>query len=205
MRKIQLFLIFIFCTTFTVNFAFSQISTDKFILAGKKQLAEATDNWNEANIIKARSIFERLLAQKKEESLAHYYTGLADYRLASRYFISQDARAGQYLDDGIKNLEQAIKKNKKFADAHALLATLYGQKISLNPSLAMSLGQQSFVSFENAKRLQPNNPRVLLLQATSVYYTPEQFGGSKIKAMRQMQVAIEQFGQEKGTDPLLPD
>ena len=71
MRKIQLFLIFIFCTTFTVNFAFSQISTDKFILAGKKQLAEATDNWNEANIIKARSIFERLLAQKKEESLAH--------------------------------------------------------------------------------------------------------------------------------------
>jgi len=194
------FILFLFC-----NLLFAQMSVEKVIIQGKKQLVEGTNNWNESTIINARSLFERLKMQKDKLDLVYYYIGLADYRLASGYFLQQDPKAQQFLDDGIKNLELALKENKKLADAHALLASLYGQKIGLEPALAMTLGPQSWVSMENAQKLESKNPRVLMLQATSTFYAPEQYGGSQTKGTEQMEIAIEAFRNEKLEDPLLPD
>lgn len=202
MKKL-LFLSLFLCLS--INLVIAQPSIDKIILDGKKQLKAGTNVWDEEAIMNARSLFERLKMQKDKRDLIHYYIGYADYRLASRYFLVQDPKAQQYLDDGIKNLELAIKKNKKLADAHALLSSLYGQKISMDMSLAMTLGQQSWMSMDNALKLEPKNPRVLMLKAMSTYYSPEQFGGSKPNGLKEMETSIAAFKEEKLDDPLLPD
>jgi tetratricopeptide (TPR) repeat protein len=189
----------------SINLLLAQPSIDKIILDGKKQLVAGTNVWNEETIMNARSLFERLKMQKDKLDLVHYYIGLADYRLAARYFLNQDPKAQQYLDDGIKNLELALKKNKKLADAHALLSSLYGQKISMDPALAMTLGPQSWTSMDNAMKLEPKNPRVLMLKAMSTYFAPEQFGGSKPNGLKEMETAIATFRNEKLDNPLLPD
>ena len=202
MKKIVFISLLLFST---FNLLLAQPSIDKIILDGKKQLTAGTNVWDEEAIMNARSIFERLKMQKDKLDLVHYYIGLADYRLAARYFLEQDPKAKQYLDDGIKNLELAIKKNKKLADAHALLSSLYGQKISMDMSLAMTLGPQSWASMDNAMKLEPKNPRVLMLKAISTYFAPEQFGGSKPNGLKEMETSIAAFREEKLEDPLLPD
>lgn len=184
---------------------FGQHAIDSFILEGKKQLAQAVDHFDEEEIIRARSIFERILLQQQKRDLIHYYIGLADYRLATMYYNSNAKKADQYLDDGIAHLEKAVALNKKFADAYALLSSLYGQKIGVDPAAAMTLGPQSGIAMEKAKKLAPENPRVLMLEAISTYFAPEQYGGDKTRGMDRMEKAIAIFRQEKIADPLLPD
>lgn len=72
-------------------------------------------------------------------------------------------------------------------------------------SLAITLGQQSWALMDNAIKLEPKNPRVLMLKATSTYYSPEQYGGSKNKGIEEMDASIAAFRGEKLEDPLLPD
>ncbi|OGC02048.1 hypothetical protein A2V82_15635 [candidate division KSB1 bacterium RBG_16_48_16] len=188
-----------------VSMAFAQGKVEKFIVEGKEQLKAASNSYEDEAFIKARSLFERLLMQEQKLDLIHYYIGFADYRLATKYFESHNEKAEQYLDDGIAHLEKAIQLNNELADAQALVSSLYGQKIGLDPALAMTLGPQAWIAMGNAKKSSPGNPRVLMLQAISTYYSPEQYGGSKTKGAEEMGKAIAAFRGEKLEDPLLPD
>jgi tetratricopeptide (TPR) repeat protein len=52
--------------------------------------------------------------------------------------------------------------------------------------------------------LAPENPRVLLLDAISLYNTPERWGGDKDKAIEQLHAALDQFEDAAPSDPLAP-
>jgi tetratricopeptide (TPR) repeat protein len=187
------------------SMAFAQGNVEKMIIEGKEQFKVASNTYEDEAFIKARSLFERLLMQDQKLDLIHYYIGFADYRLATKYFENNQEKAGQYLDDGIAHLEKAIQLNDKLADAQALVSSLYGQKIGLDPAQAMILGPKTWTAMGAAKKSSPDNPRVLMLQAISTYYSPEQYGGSKAKGAEDMEKAIAAFRQEKLEDPLLPD
>ncbi len=55
-----------------------------------------------------------------------------------------------------------------------------------------------------AQELDPSNPRITVLQAEDAYFTPEQFGGSKVKGAELFKKAIEQFGTYKSKSSLDP-
>jgi|Deesub1362B_J571_1020462.scaffolds.fasta_scaffold00937_2 tetratricopeptide (TPR) repeat protein len=183
----------------------AQVEVSRLLLQAKESLYQATNRWDEKELIRARSMFERLLMQKRHLALVHYYIGLADYRLSSRYYMQNSREALKFLDDGIQHLEKAIGYDSKFADAYALLATLYGQKIGLEPAATMELGPQSWTLMETALHLQPDNPRVRMLKAVSTYYTPEQYGGSREKGKSQLIAALSLFEKESPNSPLQPD
>ncbi|MFQ5823072.1 MAG: hypothetical protein ACE5JB_03355 [bacterium] len=179
---------------------------DELISKGKKLIEEGVHKWDETILMEARSLFERLLQNEEMKWLTHYYIGYADYRLAI-YYQEQNKRdlLIKYLDDGIEHLEASIGLKDNFADSHALLSSLLGQKISTDPALGMTLGYKSGAALSDAKGIDDKNPRVALISAISSYYTPEQFGGSKTRALEEMKQSVELFKKEKLGDARLPD
>ena len=57
----------------------------------------------------------------------------------------------------------------------------------------MTFGQSAAQALEVAKGLNPENPRVYLLEGIDKYYTPEQYGGSKTEGKRLFEEAMKKF------------
>lgn len=176
------------------------------IIKGKKLIEKGTQKFDEKTLMDARSHFERLLQNEEMQWLTHYYIGYTDSRLATYYQVQNNKEMLlKYLDDGIEHIYYSLEKNEKFADAHGLLSSLLGQKINTDPALGMTLGMESMTAVSDALEYGKENPRVAMFAAISAYFTPEQFGGSKTKAMSEMTRAAELFKKENLEDKRLPD
>ena len=68
----------------------------------------------------------------------------------------------------------------------------------------MKYGPEGAQALEAAKKLNPENPRVLLLEAQDKFYTPEQFGGSKTEAKKLFEQAIVKFDAFKPASAIDP-
>jgi hypothetical protein len=68
----------------------------------------------------------------------------------------------------------------------------------------MTFGPQGAQALQAAKALNPENPRVLLLEAQDQFFTPEQFGGSKAEAKRLFTEALKKYDAFKPATPLDP-
>lgn len=184
---------------------------DSLILLGKKMLNQAVEQWDVDGMQKARAHFERMLESKHRPALVHYYLGYCSHQLNAFYRYNPNAtkadqeNADKLVDSGIQHLEKAIQLDKNFAEAYALTASLYGEKIGGNPLLGMTLGPKSGVFMDKALKLAPENPRVAYLDAISKNFTPEMFGGSKEKAISGLYRAAALFAKWQSSDPLAPD
>ena len=138
-------------------------SVEELIHSGKVMIEAALKQETAADLFKARAHFERMLSAKQHEALVRYYIAYCDYRYASAY-ARREQNAGdkmeKYLDDAVAHLEAAVKLDDKFAEAHALLASCYGQQISTNFLLGMTLGAKSSAAMSKALQLEPENPRL---------------------------------------------
>lgn len=181
-------------------------NVDEQIIKGKKMLAEGVSKFDEKILLDARAHFEKLLQNQQTEWLTRYYLGYADYRLAIVYNSQRKTELQiKHLDEGISHLYSSLEKNEQFADAHALLSAMLGQKITTDPQLGPTLGSESGTAIYDALRYGKDNPRVALFSAIIAYYTPEEYGGSKTRALDEMKRAAELFKSEKLEDKRLPD
>ena len=175
------------------------------LLQARQQLNQAVAQWDIEQMHEARGMLERLLPVKPLQKWTHYYLGYADYRISLFYQQKDPQRARQLLDRAIEHLEQAIRLDNRFAEAYALLSSCLGQKIRYEPASAMFLGPQSAEKMQAALALEPHNPRVVLLNALRLFFTPPMFGGSTEKGLAGFRQATELFARFKAADSLAPD
>ncbi len=70
----------------------------------------------------------------------------------------------------------------------------HGIKMMVDPmSRYMTEGQEAQKALGEAIKLDPNNPRVYVLQAEDLYFTPEQYGGDKKKSERDISESKRTF------------
>jgi len=204
MRKNILFLLMSLYLT-QLGFAQSVRNIDDLILKGKKNIQNAEAAWELPQLMVARGFFERLMNDPEYPWLVHYYIGFVDMRLFRFYLIQeQNDKAKEFLDDGIAHLEKAVELKDDFSEGYALLSSLLGNKIALNPMLGMTLGMKSGSMMGKASQLSPENPRVSLIAGQSAYYTPKMFGGGKEKALEHIKDAILYFESFEPEMPILP-
>jgi tetratricopeptide (TPR) repeat protein len=128
-----------------------------------------------------------------------YGVAYADYRLA---ILSPPTPASQAaLQEAATFLEEATKADPRFAEAHALLATVYGLQIDRDGEKAMVLGPRTLARLTRAAALEPQNPRVRLHQSVGAFHTPAEYGGSKEKAEDLARKAVALFAQEPRDKP----
>jgi len=205
MKKLLLLTIFSFIllSSFSISLA---TEVDSLIIFGKQKLALAVNTWQEADLLGARAFFERLSNDENYPWLIHYYIALADYRLVSFCFSTNDKdKAKQFIEDGITHLKTSLEQQPDYAEAHSLLGALYGNKIAINPFLGITLGPKSGLEMERAIRLEPRNPRSYLISGCSAYFRPKLFGGGKEKARAQFERALALFDSCRVDNPIMPD
>ena len=170
---------------------------------GKELLQQAIDSSNSDQLYEAQKLFDRARQDGHHEEFALYYLALCEYRLAT-LFAATPGEQAECINRTIEHLKGAIELEDNFSDAHALLASAYGQKLGLKPHLGMALGPEIKRVLEKSKRLDGNNPRVVLMDGISDYYTPAVFGGDKQRAISKVEQALELFAEEEIRDPLQP-
>ena len=179
-------------------------AADSLILKGKTLLKGGVNRGSIDSLKQARALFKHATGSGDHRALAHYYAALADYRLANQLPDDTEDKKEPLLNDAVDHLTSATDLAPTMADAWALLAGCYGQRMGLDPMRGMSLGPKANEAMTQAKKLAPKNPRVWIIDATSDFFAPNMFGGDKERALRKFKKAARLAEQESVEDPLQP-
>ncbi len=147
--------------------------------------------------------FERVSLKHNQDWLAAYYTSLVNMivAFAEKTPVKKDA----LLDKAETFLKQADALQPNNDEIEILRANIASARITVDPNTRWEkYGQIISTSLKQAKKLNPENPRLSLLSAQSVFYTPEQYGGGKEKALPIVKESLAQFTRFKPASPLHP-
>lgn len=150
--------------------------------------------------------FQRIADKEKGKWQPNYYAAFS-YIQKGRVLMRENKvqeldevadQAQKYLDDA-----QNVDKN---AETQLLQKMIYSLKMMVNPmERYMTYGTKATEQFAMAEKLDPNNPRIALIKAEDVYFTPEQYGGSKEKGIDLFKQALEKFNSYKPKTDLDPN
>ncbi|MEJ5050892.1 hypothetical protein WH221_13760 [Chryseobacterium culicis] len=91
------------------------------------------------------------------------------------------------------------------AEIHLLRKMSYSLRMMVNPAQRyMTDGARAAEEMSIAEKLDPSNPRIALIKAEDVYFTPEQYGGSKTKGLEMFKDAQAKFKAYKPKTALDP-
>ena len=174
---------------------------EKYVKAMQANLAKFDTVKTTTGFIELSNAFARIGDAEKNQWLPYYYAALS---LSTAGWIDQlldkDANAEKIKAFCAK--AEALDDNAEICAVRNMAAT---QQMLVDPqSRWQTYGAESAAAMKKGLNLEPNNPRLLYLQASGVYNTPEQFGGGKDKAKPILEKALEQFNAEK-PKPLYPD
>ena len=160
-------------------------------LGAAVEAARKTHEEKQLQSLKAQ--LEQMIAQNPND--AGLYLDLAKVQ---EYFLDvyetrKDKKAaGEAVDQAIDADQRCIQLNDKSADAHSLLADLYGRKISLGNAMFAGPKFGPKVKEENAKAmaLDDKNPRVWASLGRQYLMTPKMFGGDVAKSIESFQKSL---------------
>ncbi|WP_373511623.1 hypothetical protein [Persicitalea sp.] len=148
--------------------------------------------------------FERIASAEPKEWLPRYYAAHAYSMLA--FFGKNATEKDQTVDKAEAHLKEAVAIAGENSELMLLDAQIHQARMLADPqSRYQSEGPLFNASLKKAESLNPDNPRVYLLQGSTLYYTPEQFGGGKKVAKPVLEKAIEKFATFQPEGPLYPN
>lgn len=156
-----------------------------------------------ADMLAMANQFERIASAESKEWLPRYYAGLNYVYLG---FMGKDeAEKDKYLDQADANLKAAEAISPDNDELAVLKAYIAQSRMVVDP---MNRWQQYGPLFqsglEKAKTLNTNNPRIYVLEGTSLMYTPAQFGGGAGAACPVLKQAAEKFATFKPASSFSP-
>ena len=152
--------------------------------------------------------FQRIGSKESSQWLPQYYAALSQIqkgRVMMRNGNTQDldgvaAQAEKYLGTA-----QSLAGGDN-AEIHLLKKMAYSLRMMVNPQQRfMTDGARASEELSRAEKLDPSNPRITLIKAEDVYFTPEQYGGSKSKGIEMFRDAVSKFNAYKSKTALDPN
>ena len=123
-------------------------------------------------------------------------------RLLEKDDLARKRTIVEHINYAIDQLRAALDQDEGFADGWVMLAGVYGQKMTVRPLQAVTLGPKFSRAMSRAREVEPNNPRVVLMKATTDYNLPRIVGGNKERAVDDLQRTAGLFAEEVITDPI---
>jgi hypothetical protein len=147
---------------------------------------------------------ERIAATEKAEWLPNYWVA---YCSTIDSYSEQDAgKKDQLLDKADTYMTTVDKLVKDNDEVEVLRANLASARMAVNPQDRwMKYGGMVQKALGTAKKLNPENPRITLLEGQGIFFTPENFGGGKAKAKPVLEKSIEQFAKFKPISTIHPN
>jgi hypothetical protein len=102
-------------------------------------------------------------------------------------------------------LNKADALNKDNSDIYCVKKMVATLKMMADPmNRYQTEGPAATAALEKAKALDPQNPRIYLLEGQDKFYTPEQFGGSKTEAKALFEESLKKFQTYKPQSSIHP-
>jgi tetratricopeptide (TPR) repeat protein len=163
---------------------------------GERRLEDGRTLLDEGLLTDARRVFEECTHRDGEKSLCYFDLGLTEsYLFHVKDFQKEKKAAEHWLDLAIGDTRQSIALDERRADAHALLADLYGNKIGYAGMMGgMRYGPKAEAETRRALELDAKNARAYQVLGRRHLYSPKMFGGDIDKA-------IESFRKSTELDP----
>jgi hypothetical protein len=181
MKKINLLAVLLLVSA--INFAQSENYTKKM----KELIAQSDTSFTVDAFNSLANTFERIGDAEKTQWLPFYYAALtklnaANIQMNGKMSGNEDV-ADPAADKAEALLAKALALTTETSETWVIKKMIATVRMMANPMQRfMEYGPKAAEALETAKKLDPNNPRVYILEGQDKFYTPEQFGGSKDEA-----------------------
>jgi hypothetical protein len=170
---------------------FSQNNSEYFSRM-KENISQMDSSWTPENWQMITNNFEMIAGFDTTEWLSEYYAGYAN--LMMNFFKNDKDEKDLYLSKAMNFADKADIINPKNDEVYLLKSYILQMQISIKPmQRGRTFGQKSQAMLEQAKTINPENPRYYLLAGENLYYTPAMFGGDKEKAKEMLLISLEKF------------
>ena len=147
--------------------------------------------------------FERISLAEPKAWLPAYWTWLVNMALS--FSEKEPAKKDVLLDKAEKFCQYASKLQPNNDELAILTANIANARITVEPATRWEkYGEIVKTSVKEAKSINPENPRLKLLEAQTIFYTPTEYGGGKkkaIPAVKESLVKFEKFKPESNIHP----
>jgi len=183
---------------------------EKYVKAMEQKIAALDTTRNTVALQGLANDFERIAIAEKTEWLPFYYAALANVNMG--YSMMENAMGGDaskidpVSDKAEALLKQAEALKKENSELYVVKKMINSLRMIVDPqNRFMQYGPLAQQALDKARQLNPDNPRIYLLEGQDKFYTPEQFGGSKTEAKKLFETALQKFETYKLENPLDPN
>lgn len=196
--------VFVFAALLMMTATFAQ--SEKYIKAMEALVPAVDTTHSMEGLTDLANSFERIANAEKTQWLPYYYSALCLINKANMYFQAQQPdKIDPIMDQAEPMLKKAEELEKNNAELLCLKKMFNTGKMMADPmNRYMTYGPAAAQALEMAKGLNPENPRVYLLEGIDKFYTPEQFGGSKTEGKKLFEVAAKKFETFKPASTIHP-
>jgi tetratricopeptide (TPR) repeat protein len=165
---------------------------------GVAEFTAAYQVWDGPGFAKAATTF----ASGTESSTNQYWRGVAEFHrllwlIGEPTTTTNRQASAKALESAVAALQRTIQLDPAHGESRALLSTVYGLSIGANPARGLWLGKRVVDQEKLARKLNPDNPRVLYLAGMNRFYGPSLLGG-KDEGLKLLLAAEKLFEAEAG-------
>ncbi|MBB1284455.1 hypothetical protein HRH25_08735 [Flavisolibacter sp. BT320] len=180
---------------------------EKYVKAMQDKVVAVDSVRSTAELLALSAAFERIGDAEKTQWLPYYYAALTQVNAA--YMMGMENLKPDKVDPMadkaeamLTKAEANVQKNSEIFVLKKMIASLRMMGDPMNRW--QTYGPQAAEALQTAKALNPENPRIFLLEAQDKFFTPEQFGGSKTEAKKLFEEALKRYDVFKPATPLDP-
>lgn len=183
--------------------------SDKFQRAMETNVLALDTIRTSDGLLALSNTFTRIAEAEKTQWLPYYYASLS--QVLAGLMTGSEGRSGNgditdpmadKAEEMILKAEQLMKDNSEIFVVKKMIATLRMMADPMNRW--QTYGPVAAEALATAKKLDPENPRVYLLEGQDKLFTPAEFGGSKEDAAKLFAQALQKFEQQKPASSIHP-
>jgi tetratricopeptide (TPR) repeat protein len=170
---------------------YAATNSSEDLLTARVESARITRDEGQLNVLKAE--FEKRAAGNTCDARCYYQFAFTQACLTDVYDLKRDKKQAQsMIDRAIEAALHSAQLDDKSADAHALLADLYGRRIGYGSAMFLGPKYGPKVKDEVAKAmaLDDKNPRVWASDGRKFLMAPKMFGGDPAKAIESFKKSL---------------
>lgn len=168
-------------------------------LAVRLEMARRTRNAMQLQSLETE--LQQRMTQSPGDAQSAYQLAKVQAYLADVYLFRKDKKsAAMAIDRAIESARRSVGENDKSAEAHSLLADLYGRKISFGGMLAgPKFGPKVKEENKRALALDDLNPQAWASLGRQYLMAPRMFGGDVSKAIEAFRKSLSLDSQQDET------
>jgi hypothetical protein len=204
----------IFLGFLVLSVAATQAQSDKYIKAMEPNVAALDTSHTPEAFAELSNTFQRIADAEKTQWLPYYYAALANVMNGLTMPAGSVDKTDPLADKAESLLEKAATLQKANTGAAAskesseifivrkMISNLRMMADPMNRyQTQVPIGKEAI---EKAKSLNPENPRVAMLEGQDLFYTPEEFGGNKAQAKVLFEESLKKFEVAKPASSIDP-